>query len=621
MQKISKRQKQIAEFLLKNGITPCSAISQTLSVSTKTVRTDIHSMNELFGEDVICSNRDGFFVVSKEADKLIREIKHVSEDSDKILLRYLLLREQPDDFYDIADSLYISPTALQSKVKLLNKWIKKHNLEIKRQDSRLRIFGNEYDKQKLYLDLLYQDAGQMFQNLQDYSDYFPGINIPEAINAIKKAVASNNCYIPPYYETNVIINILTVISLYRDHPDNLDQSVEESPSTEIATKVVAKILPENPDRHDLINMIRFCFSGIIKSENENVSLSQLYSADFVDRLMESVKFAFENFGIHVDTSQFMAFFPEHVFNLIQRIQNGNYCSFPQNNNMQTSCMYVYDVAVYLCDKLNREFNIQIPENEISLIAMHIGFAIESYFNQTKRLNLYIPHGEYPIVENYIASTILEQYIDQVNIIKSINSDSEIPGNTDLVISTVSHWQTASFKSCTVSPFLTDSDKNKIEHIINECLEEKKKSAFAKLIYQYFDHNLFFSKENLSTRDMVLSFLTSKLVDCGAVEQTFLDSVIYRESLNPTCFMNTFAIPHSFHAEALQNKIAVYINTQGIAWDTQTVKLVFLIATDKSAGESQKILLDGLGSRLGNSSILAELIQSSDYVKFLRILTQ
>lgn len=621
MQKITKRQKQIAEFLLKNGQTPCSTISQNLAVSNKTIRTDIHSMNQLFGNEIICSNRDGFYVADNKADTLIREIKQVSEDSDRKLLRYLLLKEKPDDFYEIADKLYISPTALQAKVKHINKWIGKYSLEIRRLDSRLRIFGNEYDRQKLYLDLLYQDVGQMFQNLQDYSDFFPGIDIGKATTIIKKAVTNHSCYIPPYYETNVIINILTVISLYRDHPDNLEQSVENSPAADIAAQIVSEIMPENPDRHDLINMIRFCFSGIMRTEKETILSSQPYSDEYEKRLMNIVKNSFENFGIHVDTPQFMAFFPEHVYNLIQRIQSGNYCSFPQNDNIQTSCMYIYDVAVYLCEQLNKEFNIRIPENEISLIAMHIGFAIESYFSQTKRINVLLSSGGYPIVDEYITNTILEQFSDQVNLIKSNNLRNGIPGSIDLIITTTSYLHGDNTKCCTVSPFLTDTDKNKIEHSIVECLEQKKKQEFTSLIRQYFDPDLFFLDKHLTTRDSVLSFLTSKLCACGAVEPSFLESVIYRESLNPTCFMNTFAIPHSFQAEALQNKIAVLINNHGISWDTQEIKLVFLIATDKRATDSQKILLDGLGTLLGNSSILAELLQATNYEEFLSILTR
>lgn len=62
MNNISKLEKNLIEFLLINGQTPCKMISQSLNVSDKTIRNEIHKINNASGEVLIILTKMDFIL-------------------------------------------------------------------------------------------------------------------------------------------------------------------------------------------------------------------------------------------------------------------------------------------------------------------------------------------------------------------------------------------------------------------------------------------------------------------------------------------------------------------------------------------------------------------------------
>ena len=152
MNNISKLEKNLIEFLLINGQTPCKMISQSLNVSDKTIRNEIHKINNASGEVLINSNQNGFYIESDKINKALQLLKNVAQSIDMLLLRHLLLKQKPIDFYEIAEMFFISPSSLQNIIKQLNITIDKYQLKIFRRNSELHIEGTNFSKQQLYAD-------------------------------------------------------------------------------------------------------------------------------------------------------------------------------------------------------------------------------------------------------------------------------------------------------------------------------------------------------------------------------------------------------------------------------------------------------------------------------------
>lgn len=73
---------------------------------------------------------------------------------------------------------------------------------------------------------------------------------------------------------------------------------------------------------------------------------------------------------------------------------------------------------------------------------------------------------------------------------------------------------------------------------------------------FFEEELFFSKENFDSKEMVIHFLSDKLVEKGYADKKFESLVLNREIMAPTAYGNLFAMPHPIKKEGIENKIAV-----------------------------------------------------------------
>lgn len=155
-----------------------------------------------------------------------------------VLLRHLLLKNEPTNFFDIAEKFYISPTSLQNVIKRLNLEISTYQLKIYRKNSELHIEGSNFSKQQLYSNLIQQEAQLTFKDLKDFSDFFPKIDIEDLTCQIKKIIDNNNCFISPYYEKNLLINIFTIINLFDESIQPIDTMTSKTIEIKIATEIV-----------------------------------------------------------------------------------------------------------------------------------------------------------------------------------------------------------------------------------------------------------------------------------------------------------------------------------------------------------------------------------------------
>lgn len=622
MEKITQRQQLIVEFLLKNGQSKCKWISKDLNVSDKTIRNEIKLINQTTTLPLISSDLNGFYIQDEHINEAIQLFKFSYFDENGQLLRHLLLNKLPNDFYEIADSFCFSPSSLQNKVKNLNTMILSYNLEIERKNVKLVLKGSEFDRHKLFLDLLYHDTDYSFSNLYNYSDFFPDIDLGKAHYIIKESIASENYFIPSFYENNLIINILTIISLYSNKTHPYTATTKGIPEEVIANKIVNQLTNDLNSNSNLVNMITYSLTGIIKSKDSDESEHKPYSSNFINSLYDIVKDCFTHFGINSDPLQFINIFADHIHEMVQRLRSGNYFAVSENLSIKLSSLYVYDVAVYLSNKINEHFNVHIPEDEISLIAVHIGFAIESSFNKNSKIKVFLYSGKHPMIEQHISKNIISNFNDKIDLVllKNFNELSSFD-NIDLLITTEPFYQGNVFEYCKISAFFSDTDRHKISHSISRALTKQDKKDFNLLVQKYFDKDLFFKSDTIDNRDDALNFLNNKMLKKGVVDETYIDSVIYRESLNPTCFMNAFAIPHSFEANSIKSNVAVLINPNGIKWENQVVKIVFLIAINENDSVSKKKLLDGLSTILSNEMSQLSLEQIDGFVDFLYYITK
>ncbi len=133
---------------------------------------------------------------------------------------------------------------------------------------------------------------------------------------------------------------------------------------------------------------------------------------------------------------------------------------------------------FLCQHLNQEFNIVIPENEVALIAIHLGFIIEESLKNSEKITIVLYSNNHPLLDDKVFQTLLEKYSDFANII-TINNLYQLStfGNADLIVSTANLANITDKKTILLNPFQLEHDLISIEVAIKDCIKSKELISF------------------------------------------------------------------------------------------------------------------------------------------------
>ncbi|MGN1343184.1 MAG: PTS sugar transporter subunit IIA, partial [Traorella sp.] len=85
----------------------------------------------------------------------------------------------------------------------------------------------------------------------------------------------------------------------------------------------------------------------------------------------------------------------------------------------------------------------------------------------------------------------------------------------------------------------------------------------------------------------------------------------------TAFYGKFAIPHSNIQNANVTKLYIMVNQEGILWDSDNIKLVFLILIKKEAANDFRKLYVGITETLYHSNTVFNNIEKINNVEDLK----
>ena len=128
--KLSLRQKKILRILEQRAsFVTSKELADSMKVSSRTIRNDIHDMNELLAQlqvHIISAQSKGFYI-DPSASERVRELRRSDTAffSRSERIRYLTFRlcesDQPLNLYDLEEEVYLSHTALLSDLRQIEK--------------------------------------------------------------------------------------------------------------------------------------------------------------------------------------------------------------------------------------------------------------------------------------------------------------------------------------------------------------------------------------------------------------------------------------------------------------------------------------------------------------------
>ncbi|GIO23473.1 hypothetical protein J11TS1_20540 [Oceanobacillus sp. J11TS1] len=209
---------------------------------------------------------------------------------------------------------------------------------------------------------------------------------------------------------------------------------------------------------------------------------------------------------------------------------------PMLEEIKKNYSLAFEAAISAGITIGKEMEVEIDENEVGYIALHIGAAIErrKLMSEAKRCLIVCASGFG--TAQLIYYKLKNQFGKELDVVGTTEyyklRDYNL-NDIDFIVSSIPISDVL-VPVIQVNAILGDNDLIKIGQFVGE----KSHS-----INTYFDEKLTFLRKKNQTMEEVLSFLNDELIKEGLVDDTFLEAVYEREEIAPTSYGNFVAIPH------------------------------------------------------------------------------
>lgn len=619
----------------QSGWTTAARLAASLGCSVRTVKSAVSNLNESF-PGIIESSHAGFRLADREA--LARAetgnqstIPQTAEERKQYILRKLLMEEKQCDLDALAAELCISPVTLGNELTPLRAALADYDLALRTRSNQLFIAGSESAKKKMVGRLLYDETKDFFNSMELMSTYFPDLNLRVIRETVSQVLMARRCFLNNYSLSNLVLHI--AITIQRNRHGFFDDGEEPANRAVTIPPFIQKTVDQLCDALTpqfgvpFSDSDRYTFCVILYTR-----CAQPPAAGAADEMIEpsvrglllhirdAVKDAFD---IDLDDHDFLVRFGLHLKNMLLRYHGGIELRNPQLDAIKCNYPYIYDVAVFIAREIDAITGLRITEDEIAYIALHIGGLIEQTNSERTKLHAVLLYPGYYEDGAALMRRIWRTFQDSLlleNIITAPEELVAVPG-CELLITTAplpSGTVPATVAIQPVSNYLNSQDVAQLATRIDALKHKRLRDSMEANLKTLFKPDLFYYQPPYHTVTELLLGLGGALQAHGCAGPDFCQKLLEREAISSSAIGN-IALPHPLDMDALATAIAVAIYPQGIAWNGNTVNIVFMLAIRKEDRPLFRDIFDFTSGIVLNPDYFHTLMRAKDFDAFLHVL--
>ncbi|MCG7196810.1 BglG family transcription antiterminator [Pediococcus pentosaceus] len=594
-------------------------LSIFLDVSDRTVKKYYKTLAE---NQPVISSKYGYKYNGPSYRKIINE----SNDDEKIpntkqerifyVLNKLISVNSPINIYDLSAEIFTSESNLKLAFGDAENYVKKFDLEIKKQGDYFSILGSESDKRHMLSDMLYKESDGNFINKVAIQENFPEVNVDSLYTITQKFAKKNEIYLNTFDLNNIILHITIAIQRIRNgYQFQTKDNRFNWKSSKFAQELLVEVEKSQksfkfPDE-DLVSL-GLVIDGSVS--RWTIDMKDNISKETLNLIKSILSYVRSIYRIDLTGPEFLNQFGIHVSRLIQRLKSGKSIQNPMATQMKAQSPTVYECAVLISHKIASQVGVEVPDNEIAYIAMHIGNAIAKQIEDNERLKVIIVVPDYQDKFLSIVDQIDKNFNNELSILKVVTEETDLSEKVDFLI-TLKNKINIDLPFVQISPFLTRTDNGNIRNKIEKIVNTKKQLTFDHQIGSFFDERFFKINRNLKDKENVINYISDVFYEENITKKDYREDLFERERMSSTAF-GKIAIPHSLEMKALNTKGFIYINPHGITWGENKVYLVFALAVKKQDSEMFRNIFDRLSDVMIEGKNIATLVQSTSYDDFL-----
>lgn len=575
--------------ILLNSVEPVSslALSQEIGCSTKTIQNEIKEVNkELKNCEIVSIRGIGYKIEGNIDDIDIKNSDLYDYDRVEYIIKKIINISSTDKdtikLEDLADSMYVSLSTVKNDLKEVKKILNEYNLKISSKHKQgICIEASEEDIIKFIIN--YSNKVDNSLSIKDFLNN----NIIENLFSIKKILLDTLSYENMILTDNEFKNIVNYISIYLSR-NNTNQS---DFIKEYIKKYKSK--KEKPISEDEQLLIRKAIKEFCRDLNIATSINLSH-----DKIFEECLF-------------------NHICNLYKRADLGINQYEITAGEIKLKYPFAFELGKIAKKTIEKNLNMEISEDEVENIALHIGGALERIDKRDEKkvyktiIVCTSGVGTSMLIKSKLEN-IFKGKLEIIKVIPSYLIDYVNVLDIDFVISTV-EVNLENVNVIKVSPMLTDKEIKLIEKYIET------ENVYIDLdIQNLFSSELFFKDIKAETRSQVIDIMSKKLVEKGYIDDTMRQSYFERETIATTEIGNMVAIPHGAKGEVYENKVAIGILKEPISWEVGKVRLVIMLVLDKDKILDYEEVFSKIYKRVDSIAKVISICENKSYEKFINL---
>ncbi|WP_315710660.1 BglG family transcription antiterminator [Brenneria uluponensis] len=611
---------------LRNEPLPQGELARRFAVSTRTVRTDITSLNELLadhGASFVLNRGEGYqlkIIDSARYDDWLQaspsrlNVPRTSAERVHYLLMRFLTSAFSLKLEDVADEWFVSRATLQNDMAEVREWLNRYSLSLEaRPRYGMKLFGGEVSIRTCLTDLLYQieqndndnpllsadvlDRGMMSMlqpllhqclsrssiRMTDDGERYLQLYCAVTIRRINEGYPLSD-FVAEGVDEDVCHAAQDIIQVMRSLTSKPISLPEEAYlRVNIAARRVQEITPSAISADDSNSLVDYILSYINKHYNFNLQNDPQLRADLFT----------------------------HVKTMITRVRYQIHIPNPLLANIKQHYPMAYDVTLAAVSSWGKYTPYVISENEIGFLVLHIGVGLERHYNvgyqRHPQVLLVCDTGNSTI--RMIQAVLMRKYPQiVVNTVSSPREYQAMPSiEADFVISTT-RLNEKDKPVVVISPFPTGYQLEQIGKLV---LVDRTRPY---MLERFFDAQHFHIINTPMDQSQLFRLLCDQLEREGYVDAAFYPSVEEREAIVSTMLGEGIALPHSLGLLAKKTVVFTVLAPQGIAWGDETAYVIFLLAISKTEYEEAMAIYD-LFVTFMRERAMTRLRESPDFASF------
>lgn len=631
----------LRELLAVDSAITSEYLANVIQVTSRTIRNDMKELETLLSKygASIKSIRGAGYKLKIHDDKRFRKFLLEEFQSEKLkpsilpnspeervhyLMKRLLLTENFLKLEDLADELFISKSTVQNDLKDVKKILQtygisfdvkpNYGLKVKGEEVKLRFCMSEYVFDRI----------QTEYDLHSSQKSLIPIDEMKMIRAIiLEQIKENKITLSDIGLNNLIIHIAIAckriidgnyVILNNEELKDVTNQKEYGVANKIVREIEKRMKVAFPETEIAYVAIHLLGTRMIRHLNNKVGDLRNYIDKDIYRLTMEILDSIETkltLGLKDDQELIVAI-GLHLKPAISRYRYGMNLRNPMIDEIKSNYPIAFEAGIIAGMVLKKELEIDIDENEVGYLALHIGAAIERRAIHTEPKRCMIVCASGVGSARLLSYKLQSKFGAKLEIVGTTEyyKLNEVPFDSlDFIVSTIPIKESLPVPVIVVNTFLGGNDFEKVEKV----LEERKHGTL-----EYTKKELVFLQEKFETKEEVLYFLSEKLEKLGLVDSTFIDAVFEREALSPTSFGNLVAIPHPITQKTDSTFWAICTLQKPIEWGGKRVQFICLLSIEKNSSTYLQKMYALLVKIVEDIQIVQQLLKCKTYDEFLEL---